>query len=397
MSEWPVKRLEELCADLTVGHVGSMASQYVAEGIPFLRSQNVRKGRLDLRGLKYISPEFHQQLRKSRLQSGDIVMVRTGEPGAAALIPCGFQELNCANLVIARPTIGVDPRFLCYSINATAERYISAHLVGAVQQHFNVGSARNLEISLPPFPDQRAIADVLEALDNKIAVNERIAEAARQLARMHFRAAIQAVDAEEGELSSVVKFLSRGVGAHYSEDQSQRRILNQKCIRDHRVSFAPSRRTVTDKVPNAKLLQMHDVLVNSTGVGTLGRVARWTKQEACTVDSHVTIVRFDAAKVDPVCAGFAMLDAEPEIEALGEGSTGQTELSRAQLSALRITVPSRDRVGTLRPLLDVLESRGDSALEESAPLAVLRDTLLPKLMSGEIRVREAEKVVEEVT
>lgn len=174
MSEWPVKRLEELCADLTVGHVGSMASQYVDDGIPFLRSQNVRKGHLDLHGLKYISPEFHQQLKKSRLQPGDIVMVRTGEPGAAALIPGGFEELNCADLVIARPAIGVDPRFLCYSINATAERYISAHLVGAVQQHFNVGSARNLEISLPPFPKQRAIADVLEALDDKIAVNEEI-------------------------------------------------------------------------------------------------------------------------------------------------------------------------------------------------------------------------------
>jgi type I restriction enzyme S subunit len=263
--------------------------------------------------------------------------------------------------------------------------------------YLSLADQRRLRISLPSIFVQEAVAEVLGSLDGKIAVNEQIAETARQLARMHFRSVIQAGDAEKGELSLVVEFLGRGVAAHYSEDKSQLRLLNQKCIRDNRVSVTPSRRTVTDKVSNAKMLQMHDVLVNSTGVGTLGRVARWTKREACTVDSHVTIVRFDAAKVDPVCAGFAMLDAEPEIEALGEGSTGQTELSRAQLSALRIAVPSRDRVGTLRPLLDVLESRGDSALEESNSLAALRDTLLPKLMSGEIRVREAEKVVEEVT
>jgi type I restriction enzyme S subunit len=92
-----------------------------------------------------------------------------------------------------------------------------------------------------------------------------------------------------------------------------------------------------------------------------------------------------------------MLNAELEIEALGEGSTGQTELSRAQLSGLRIPVPSRERAARLRPILDALESRSDSALEESRSLAELRDTLLPKLMSGEIRVRDAEKVVEDVT
>jgi type I restriction enzyme S subunit len=290
-------------------------------------------------------------------------------------------------------------RFLRYwskSPEFSAQLYSMAHGTD-MAPYLSLADQRRLRISLPSIFVQEAVAEVLGSLDGKIAVNEQIAGTARQLARMNFRAVIQTGDAEKGELSLVVEFLSRGVAARYSIDKSQLRLLNQKCIRDNRVSVTPSRRTLTDKVPNAKMLQMHDVLVNSTGVGTLGRVARWTKQEACTVDSHVTIVRFDAARVDPVCAGFAMLDAEPEIEALGEGSTGQTELSRAQLSALRIAVPSRDRVGTLRPLLDALESRGNSALEESNSLAALRDTLLPKLMSGEIRVREAEKVVEEVT
>jgi type I restriction enzyme, S subunit len=397
MSEWSAKRLGEVCEELTVGHVGSMASQYVDGGIPFLRSQNVRKGRLDLDGLKYISVEFHQQLRKSRLLPGDIVMVRTGEPGAAALIPDDLGELNCADLVIARPNKDVDQRFLCYAINTTAERYIAAHLVGAVQQHFNVGSARNLEILLPPFPEQREISSILGALDDKIAVNDRVAETTRTLARAHFRVAQESADPDDIDLASIVEFLNRGVAPRYTEDQSQLRVLNQKCVRDSRVNLAPSRWTITDKVPNGKVLRPHDVLVNSTGIGTLGRVARWTRYEACTVDSHVTIVRFDPAKVDPVCAGFAMLDAEPEIESLGQGSTGQTELGRAQLSGIRITVPSRESSAKLRPTLDALESRGDSALEESLSLAQLRDALLPRLISGEIRVRDAEKVVEDVT
>ena len=72
-------------------------------------------------------------------------------------------------------------------------------------------------------------------------------------------------------------------------------------------------------------------------------------------------------------------------------------MSRSQLSALRIAVLSRERSEALRPVLDALEQRGDSALEESLSLVELRDALLPKLMSGEIRVRDAEKAVEDVT
>lgn len=269
--------------------------------------------------------------------------------------------------------------------------------VGSANPTLNRNHVHPLSVRWPDLAEQVRISDLLAALDDKIAVNDRIATAARDLGRSRFRAEVAARNGDEVELSSVTEFLSRGVTPRYSEDESQLRVLNQKCIRGGRVSFAPSRRTLADKVPATKLLQLHDVLVNSTGVGTLGRLACWTKSEACTVDSHITIVRFDQAKVDPVCAGFAMLDAEPEIEALGEGSTGQTELSRTQLANVRITLPARDRAVKLRSTLDALEARGECALAESVSLAALRDALLPGLMSGEIRVREAAKIAEEVT
>ena len=290
---------------------------------------------------------------------------------------------------------GNDPRFLFHLFQLTD---LTGYNSGSAQPMLNRNYIRDIVFLMPGIEEQRAISDVLKALDGKIAVNDRIANTVRALARARFRSEQETGHADEIELGSVVEFLNRGVLPRYTADQSQLRVLNQKCVRDGRVSLGPSRRTLADKVSTQKLLKLHDVLVNSTGMGTLGRVARWTsREEASTVDSHVTIVRFDPAKIDPVCAGFAMLDAEPEIEALGEGSTGQTELSRTQLSALRITVPSKERSAALRPVLDALEGRGDSALEESLSLAALRDALLPKLMSGEIRVRDAEKVVEDVT
>jgi type I restriction enzyme, S subunit len=294
-----------------------------------------------------------------------------------------------------RDAISVGFAYYCF-LWKEVNRQLVATASGTKILHTAPSRIAAVNISLPPLWEQEAIADVLGALDAKIVLNDSLSRTAMDLARAHLRGAVESDDKDEAELSSAVKFLNRGVAPCYTEDEEQLRVLNQKCVRGGRVSFGPSRRTLADKVTAAKLLRVNDVLVNSTGMGTLGRVARWTKDEACTVDSHVTIVRFDEARVDPVCAGFSMLEMEPEIEALGEGSTGQTELSRTQLSALRIILPSRERSAKLRLALDALQSRCDAALGESEALAELRDTLLPKFMSGEIRVRDAEKVVEDV-
>jgi type I restriction enzyme, S subunit len=75
---WSSTRLTDVCEEMTVGHVGPMADKYVAEGIPFLRSQNVEPFRLQLEDIKFIDAEFDRKLKKSRLRSGDVIIVRTG-------------------------------------------------------------------------------------------------------------------------------------------------------------------------------------------------------------------------------------------------------------------------------------------------------------------------------
>src|SRR5690606_1702947 len=139
-------------------------------------------------------------------------------------------------------------------------------------------------------------------------------------------------------------------------------ILNQRCIRDGRVSLVNARRTTRDKLRPDKLLRRHDVVVNSTGTGTLGRVAICNSDRECTVDTHVTIVRFDPSRVDPLCAAYGMLKLQPYIENLGEGSTGQTELSRSKLANLRVRLPTVEKMRSLRPVLETLEDISEHAL-----------------------------------
>ncbi len=137
------------------------------------------------------------------------------------------------------------------------------------------------------------------------------------------------------KLGDACAFLNRGISPKYLE-QGGICVLNQKCVRDHHVSHELSRRhdTTTKSVGAERFIQLGDVLVNSTGTGTLGRVAqvREMPPEPTTVDSHVTIVRPKPDKFFPDFFGYMLVVIEEKIKEAGEGCGGQTELARSVLA-----------------------------------------------------------------
>ena len=137
------------------------------------------------------------------------------------------------------------------------------------------------------------------------------------------------------KLGEVCSFLNRGVSPKYVE-KGGIAVLNQRCVRDHVVSFEVGRRhdVKAKSVSDERLLRAGDVLVNSTGTGTLGRVAQLREDppEPTTVDSHVTIVRPLPGQFFPEFFGYVLRDIEDELKESGEGCGGQTELNRSVLA-----------------------------------------------------------------
>jgi type I restriction enzyme S subunit len=136
-------------------------------------------------------------------------------------------------------------------------------------------------------------------------------------------------------LSKVCQLINRGISPVYLDDGGTA-VLNQKCIRDHSINYDLGRRhcVTTKRVLADKLVRVGDVLVNSTGTGTLGRVAqvRDEPHEPTTVDSHVTIVRPKDRLFFPEFFGYALIAIENQIQEGGEGCGGQTELARSKLA-----------------------------------------------------------------
>ena len=136
-------------------------------------------------------------------------------------------------------------------------------------------------------------------------------------------------------LGEVTSYITKGIAPKYTEIESQNtvRVLNQKCNRNFEISYAPSRLNDLQlkKVPKERYLRGGDVLINSTGTGTAGRVAQvYDIQLPTTIDGHMILLR-TTEEIDPLYYGYAVKANQKFIETLAEGSTGQTEINRQRL------------------------------------------------------------------
>ncbi|MFE4948664.1 restriction endonuclease subunit S [Leifsonia sp. NPDC056665] len=328
--------------------------------------------------------------RISRVQPafGDLLYSREGTYfGSAAEVPSGLPVCLGQRMVLIRPNSDmINHRFLRFWLNSGAmASYVQAHKDGSVAQRLNLPVIRSIPVPLPPRDEQDDIAETLGALDDKIESNLRQRALLRALGLARLDAARAASPSVSKTLSEVSLSIVRGVTPKYADgDQSAPVVVNQKCIRGGLVTLASARRMVDREVAATKKAESGDVLVNSTGVGTLGRVGRWHRG-SLFVDGHISVVKPNREAIEPTVLAYAMFEREGNIESLATGSTGQTELSPARLGSLVLELPGKEQAAVLEPVLLAIEDRIDQLGREVPRLKALRDALLPELLSGRIR------------
>jgi type I restriction enzyme S subunit len=142
-----------------------MSDKYLDKGVPFLRSLNVRPFRFSADKLLFIDSVFHKEIYKSRLDPGDLAIVRSGAPGTTCVIPKSLGQANCSDLVIARPSERLVSEFGCIFMNSeVAKKNVAENQVGVAQQHFNVSSMKKMPIQLPSREEQTEIVRRVDQL-----------------------------------------------------------------------------------------------------------------------------------------------------------------------------------------------------------------------------------------
>ncbi|MCD9514195.1 restriction endonuclease subunit S [Photobacterium carnosum] len=173
--KWEEECLSRLTTIITNGFVGTATPFYTDDsGIPYLYGLNVKNNKLNKKGLRYVTREFHKKQIKSQLIEGDLLMVQSGHIGETAVVTKEFENSNCHALIIIKPKRNlIYPNYLSCYFNSEYGKYRLMSLeVGSTIMHINTKDMKKFSIPLPALKEQQKIASVLTATDKDIELLE---------------------------------------------------------------------------------------------------------------------------------------------------------------------------------------------------------------------------------
>ena len=390
-----VKTIKELC--MVVADCPHSTPKWTSSGKIVIRSNNIKNGKINFSSPSYTDEKnFEIRTKRAMPRGGDLIITREAPMGEVGMVPENMECCLGQRMVLLRVNPEVcDNYYLLYCIQS---KYVQHQIswsegTGTTVSNLRIPYLERIKIPYVSLENQKKISSILKYIEEKIINNEMINKNLLEQALAIYKdwfcdyALSDGILPENWKITTIgaiSSLVTRGIAPKY-DDSSDQIVLNQKCIRDHTIDISLSRRHLPKKI-NEKWISKGDLLINSTGTGTLGRVAQvWFEANNMTVDSHVTIVR----PKDPILQsyiGFWGLSHESEIEAQHTGSTGQTELPRDRVKAMELPLPDEDTLSKFNELVIPMTSTVISNQEENARLSQLRDALLPKLMPGELDV-----------
>lgn len=381
-----------------------------SEGPYFLNISSLKSGRLDLSESDHVSDEdFGKWTRRVTPRFGDLLFSYETRLGEAALMPEGIRACLGRRMALLRPDPSViDSRFLLYLyLSPKFQQTIAERAIhGATVPRIGLATMNSWTVHIPEIEEQRAIAEVLGALDDKIAVDDKIASTAIELGDAFFVqefASARSPVATIGEIAdhSVIEF-SDGYRTKRSEHgRPGLRILRAGDVRNSYIYPAGDDYVAIgflDKI-GRKASEPGDIVL--TTKGTVGRVAVVAEDiERVVYSPQVCFFRvIDASKIDRsyLAAWFGSADLQNQASTLMFKSDMAPYISLRDIRSLVLPLPPIEVQRRHGDFQRRLQATFAANRLERAALAATRDELLPLLMSGKVRVGEAKSVVKELS
>lgn len=253
--------------------------------------------------------------------------------------------------------------------------------VGSLSPTINWGDLKKLEFELPPIDEQRELADLLWAAYELKESYKKLLAATDEMVKAKF-VNMLSLCSEHRRLKDITLYIGRGKSPQYVE-KSNIVVLNQACIYWNRINFQNVKYQNTDKSENKKHLQNCDILLNSTGTGTLGRCNIFYKPVDDNVyisDSHVTVITANQAFIIPEILAKYLSLAETQNEIYSKcvgGSTNQIELSKEKLKEIKIPILPKYTQEELCLLFKQANVSKTTLLDTIEKLELVMKSLLP--------------------
>lgn len=431
-SDWPTMTLRKAnVALIDCDHRTPLAAN---TGYPYVAIPQLRAGRIDLSGARRITREHYLEwTRKARPSANDVILSRRCNPGETAVAPPNLEFALGQNLVLLRADgTKVYPPFLRWLVRGPEwwEQISKFINVGAVFDSLRCADVPNFELRIPSISEQRAIANILGTLDDKIELNQRMNETLEAIARAIFKSwfvdfdPVRAkakvrdpglpkkiadlfpdrfVDSELGEIPEgwtvgpileQAKLLSGGTPKTNRDDYWGGAVpwASAKDVSQCGQAFlVTTERNITEKgltESATQLIPAFSTVVVARGA-TTGRMVMFGREMAMNQTCY--------ALASNAGTPFALhCQVRQEIDDLVHAAHGSVfdTITTSTFNSARFVLPPGRALAGFEKLISPLFSRILATSNQSRTLAALRDVLLPKLISGELRVEHGERCKE---
>jgi type I restriction enzyme, S subunit len=436
--EWSHFTLGQLCGQITDGKHGDCQDQ-ADSGFYFLSVKDVVGNRLLYEGARQITErDFLETHRRTNLEPGDVLFTNTGTIGRMAIAqddPRTYRTTFQKSVAILKPKRDlIDPHFLYYLLHFDNAK-LSDFAAGTTQKNLLLKDLRSFAVRVPPLPVQRAIAQILGTLDDKIELNRRMNATLEAMARALFKSWFVDFDPVQAKAQGRDIGLSREIAELFPDGFEESEVgevpkgwtvrslaelfpKDHDCVltgpfgsnlhaHDYREEGVPLilvkhvnyGHIASDNLP---LVGMHKITeleryrlktadIVFTRVGAVGRSAYVrSQQEGWLISGQTLRVRVPGKSIlSPRYLAQVYLEKSfidmVESHALG---TTRPSLNTGLLESFRFLLPPIGIQDLFARIVGSYDSRVQSNLAESRTLAALRDALLPKLISGQVRVHE---------
>ncbi|GAA1339288.1 restriction endonuclease subunit S [Saccharothrix algeriensis] len=383
--------------DMTFGDgYRTKKSELGKPGLPILRVAEVHDGAIRPEFADYVSDAYRAAMGAKVSRWGDIVLTTKGTVGRVTIIPTGSPEfVYSPQVCFFRVTEGarLESKYLHYWFKSSEfwGQASSRKSQTDMADYLNLSDIRSLSITVPDRRQQHAIVDILGALDDKIAVNEHTAATVDSLVSSMYKLAVSDEHAKQVPLGDVAAVNERSVGP---APEGSLRYVDISSVSVGAYEW-PERISWSNAPGRAR---------RKASVGdTIWSTVRPNRRSHALILDDDPELTFSSglAVLSPRSVGPALFyeatrtaDFQGYLESVAEGSA-YPAVHANRFKEAPITLPPHEKWEAFEKVAMILRLRAHQGVVESRTLARLRDTLLPQLMSGKLRVCDAEKIVED--
>ena len=407
-------RLADICELITKGTTPTTIGYgFTDSGINFVKSESVTfDGWIDKSKFAFIDLETHEALKRSQLHEFDLLFSMAGVfIGKTAVVPNSILPANTNQAVgiIRLKTSRAVPRYIDYYLrNPSYNRFLNNLVSQSAQPNLNLTEIRNLPIVLPPLPEQKAIASILGALDDKIELNRRMNATLEAMARALFQswfvdfdpvrakaagrkpagmnaetAALFPNSFQDSELGNIPK------GWKITQWGNIASLEYGKSLRDYRQAGGTYRVFGTNGP-----IGYHDQALCGTEGIVIGRKGAYRGVHYSPQPFFVIDTAFYLKPIIPIDLKWAYYELlQFDINSMDSGSAIPST-SRDDFYGIRVSLPPIRVQLAFGEIVDDLFAKTYANERQSFTLATLRDALLPKLLSGELSTVDASRKME---